>query len=112
MPSFCATDLLKASATIASGLRLRLRLQSGIRIGPRTRLAGGRHRGSARGCRLEDRLAVRLLALQEIDDLLTGERFIFQKALGERFQIGTLFRQDLGRLIVALLDEPPNLGAD
>src|SRR5271167_3894750 len=96
-PSFCATDLSETTATVAGDLRLRLWLQSGIRIGPRTRLAGGRHGGSTRGRRFEHRLAVRLLALQEIDDLIAAERFVFQKALGESFQIGALLGQDLGR---------------
>src|ERR1700733_7184800 len=112
MPSFCATDLPEALATVASELCLRLWLQSGIRIGTRTRLAGGRHGGSAWGRRLEHRLAVRLLALQEIHDLIAGERFVFQKPLGESFQIGALLGQNLGRLLIAFFDETLDLAVD
>src|ERR1700733_1383686 len=112
MPSFCATDLPEALATVASELRLRLWLQSGIRIGTRTRLASGRHCGSARGCRLEHRLAVRLLALQEIHDLIAGERFVFPKALGERLQVVALLGQDLGRLLIAFFNQTLDLAVD
>src|SRR5580692_6380948 len=107
MPSFCTTDLPKA--TVASGLCLRLRLQSGIRVWTRTRLASRRHGGSARGRRFEHRLAVRLLALQEIHDLIAGERFVFQKALGERLQVVALLGQDLGRLLIAFFNQTLDL---
>src|SRR5271155_3830121 len=112
MPSFCPTDLSETTTTVASDLRLRLRLQSGIRIGARTRLAGGRHRGSTRSCRLEHRLAVRLLALPEIHDLVSGERFIFQKTLGESFQIGALLRQNFGCLLIAFFNQALDLAVD
>src|SRR5213080_4390169 len=70
--------------------RLRLRLQAGIRIGTRARLASGRHRGSARRARLQHRLAVGLLALQQVDDLIAAQRLEFEQALGQRLEVVAL----------------------
>src|SRR5665213_1621576 len=96
----------------AMPLRLRLRLQPGIRIGPRARLAGRRHRRGARRGRLQHRLAVGLLALQQILDFVAAQGFEFQQALGQRFQVGALFGENARRFVVALFDETPDLGVD
>src|SRR6478752_8634393 len=93
-------------------LRLRLRLQAGIRIGSRARLAGRRHGGGARRGRLEYGFAVRLLALEQVDDLVAGERLEFEQALGESFEIGALLGENTRRLDVTFFDEAPDLGID
>lgn len=82
----------------AARLRLRLRLQAGIRIGPRARLAGRGHGGGARRGGLEHGLAVRLLALEQIDDLVAAQRLELEQALGKRFEVGALLGEDAGRL--------------
>src|SRR6266404_1519538 len=97
---------------MASPSRLRLRLQPGVRIGARARLAGGRHRRGARSGRLQHRLAVRLLALEQILNLVAGQGFEFKQALCQGFKIGTLLGQDLGRLIIAFFDQTPDLAVD
>src|ERR1035437_8738518 len=91
---------------------LRLRLQPGIRIGTRARLARRRHRRGARSCRLQHRLAVRLLALEQILDLVAAQGFEFKQTLGQRLEIGTLLGQDFGGLVVALFHKTPDLGVD
>jgi hypothetical protein len=77
MPSFCTTGLPEVPGMDRSGfLRLRLRLEP--RIGAWARLAGRRHRGGARRGGLQHRLAVRLLAVEQILDLLAAQGFVFQ----------------------------------
>src|SRR5439155_26554264 len=93
-------------------LRLRLRLQPGTRIGPRARLAGRGHGGGPRRGRLEHGFAVRLLALEKVDDLVAGKRLELEQALGERFKIGALLGENARRLVVALFHETPDLGVD
>jgi hypothetical protein len=66
----------------ASASGLRLRLQPGIRVGPRARLAGRRHRRGAWRGRLQHRLAVRLLALEQVLDLVAAQRFEFEVLIG------------------------------
>src|ERR1700729_2249013 len=91
MPSFCESGLPEYPAKVR--LRLRLRLQAGIRIGTRPRLAGSTrrwHGGRARRGRLQDRLRVRLLALQEIGDLVAAQRLKLEQAFGQRLEIGAL----------------------
>src|SRR5690348_14177676 len=104
MPSFCVTDLPEYPATCS--LRLRLRLQAGIRIGTRPRLARGtgrRHGGGARRGRLQHRLAVRFLALEEIDDLVAAQRLEFEQALGQRLEVAALLGENPRRLVITLL---------
>src|SRR5436190_9107012 len=93
-------------------LRLWLRLQTGIRIGPRARLSGGRHRRGTRYRRLQHRLAVRLLALEQILDLVASQRFVFQQALGKGLEVAAPVSEDLGRLPVTLLDQTADLAVD
>src|SRR5580704_6279771 len=112
MPSFWTRGLPEWPAIGARRLRLRLRLQAGIRIGARPRLAGRRHRRGARGRGLQHRLAVRLLALQQVLNLVAGQRLEFKQALGQRFQVGALLGEDPRRFVVALLDKTPDLAVD
>ena len=77
-----------------SGLRLR-RDVAGRRLGPGRRLAGRRHRGSARRQRLDHGFAHRLLAVEQILDLVAGQRLEFEQALGQSLEIGALLGQDL-----------------
>src|SRR6266581_9759562 len=93
-------------------LRLRLRLQSGIRIGTWTRLAGRRHRGRARRGRFEDRLAVWLLAVEQILDFITRQRFELQQGLCKSFEIILLLGQNSSGGLIGLVDETPHLRID
>src|SRR5690242_13131106 len=68
--------------------RLRLRLQP--RIGTRSRLARWRYRGGAWRRGLQHRFAVRLLAVEQILDLLAGQGLVLQQTLGECLEIGAL----------------------
>src|SRR3954453_10639946 len=61
-------------------LRLRLRLQAARpRIGPRARLAGRRHRRTARSDWLDHGFPRRALAQQQVLDLIAGERLEFEQ---------------------------------
>src|SRR5206468_1593486 len=92
-------------------LRLRLRLEAtGLRARPR--LAGGRHGGAARRGRLDYGFARRPLADQEVLDLVAGERFELEQALGQRLEIGALVGEYLLGLGIAGLDQPPDLAVD
>src|SRR6185437_2522065 len=103
-PRFSTSYIVRSS--------LRLRLQPGIRVGTRTRLAGRRYcRGARRGW-LQHRLAVGLLALQQVDDLVAGQGLEFEQTLRQGFEIGPLFGQYLGRLVVAFLDQTLDLAVD
>src|SRR6185295_6228041 len=92
--------------------RLRLRLQPRIRIGTRARLAGRRHRGGARAGRFQHRLAVRLLAFEQVLNFVAGQRLEFQQAFCQSLEVGALLGQDTGGFVVALLDKTPDLGVD
>src|SRR4051794_31188672 len=91
---------------------LRLRLEAGIRVGPGPRLAGRGHGGGARRGRLQHGFAVRLFALEEIDDLVARQRLELQEALGQRFEVGALLGQNARRFVVAFFDKTPDLGVD
>src|SRR5215468_5681147 len=82
MPSFCTVDLPEYPAMPR---RSRLRL------------------------RLEDRLAVRLLALEKIDDLLAGECFVFEQRLRDLLPVIALLQDDPARLLLACFDEAADL---
>jgi hypothetical protein len=92
----------------AARLKPAAALQSRIRIGARARLAGRRHGRGARAGRLQHRLAVRLLAVEQVDDLIAGQPLELQQALGQGFEVGALFGQDAGGFVVAFLDEAPD----
>src|SRR5277367_3773493 len=94
MPSFWVTGLPEVPAIWISRSGLRLRLQPGIRIGTRTRLAGRRHRGGTRRRGFQHRLAVRPLALEQVDDFIAAQGFEFQQTLGERFKVGALLGEN------------------
>src|SRR4051812_20542567 len=70
-----------------SALRLRLGLETRVRVGTRARLAGGRHGGGARRARLQHRLAVGLLAVEQVLNLVAAQRLELEQALRECFEI-------------------------
>jgi hypothetical protein len=57
--------------------------------------AGGQNRRIPRRCRVDNGFAVRKPAHERILDLVAGQRLVFEQALGERLEIGTLVGKDL-----------------
>src|SRR5258708_21771761 len=95
-------------ASEPSGLRLRRDVPG---LGARARLAGRRYRGATRGG-IARAFARRLLADQQILDLVAGERLVFDQALREQLEIGALLGDDLLRHLIAFLDEALDLAVD
>src|SRR6476659_6594469 len=93
-------------------LRLRLRLQAGVRIGTRARLAGRWHGGSPRRARLQHRLAVGLLAVEQVLNLVAGKRLELEQALCQGFEVLALLGEDSRGFVVALFDKAPDFGVD
>src|SRR6187455_2799724 len=93
-------------------LRLRLGLETRVRIGTRARLAGRRHGRGTRGGRLQHRLAVRLLALEQILNLVAREGLEFKQALGEGLEVFALLGKNPRRFVIALFDKAADLGID
>ena len=79
----------------AASLRLRLRLQAGVRIGSRARLAGGRYCGGARRSRLQHRLAVGFLAVEQVLNLVAAQRLELEQALCKGFEVLALLGRPL-----------------
>src|SRR5581483_1735144 len=97
----------------AGALALRLRGDfAGRPFRARARLAGRRHGGGTRRGRLDHRLAHRAFALEQVLDLVASQRLEFEQALGERFEVGALVRQDLPCLGETRLDQTPHFGVD
>src|SRR5258708_27461556 len=95
-------------ASEPSGLRLRRDVPG---LGARARLAGRRYRGATRGG-IARAFAHRLLADQEILDLVAGERLVFDQALRQQFEVGAVLGDDLLRELIAVLDEALDLAVD
>src|SRR5680860_1603968 len=98
-------------------LRRRLRLhaaRTGLRLGRLLAPAGGRHGGRSTGTDriLDGEVAHWRLAVQQILDLLTRQRFVLEEPAGDDVQIVDILRQDLARAFEAFVDEPVDLLID